>query len=122
MPRYNGGAEPLDLDPESLRGIDVRTKLLLTYNISPEQQEEYLNFMVNIFVPGLQRLGLVNSGVWHTAYGDYPARLLIFVADDRETMTKALGSKTWKDLETKLERFVKDYTRRVVPFQPGFQF
>ncbi len=107
---------------KSPRVIDVRTKLLLTYNILAEQQEEYLNFMMNNFIPGLQRLGLVNSGVWHTAYGDYPARLIIFVADDQDTMDKALGSKSWKDLETKLERFVKDYTRRVVPFQPGFQF
>jgi hypothetical protein len=85
-------------------------------------QEEYMNFMVNIFVPTLQRIGLVNAGVWYTVYGDYPQRLLVFVADDRETMRRALESKTWKDLETKLERLITDYTRRVVPFQPGFQF
>ncbi len=102
--------------------LDLRRKLLLSFNIIPEHQEEYLNFMVNVFVPTLQRIGLVNAGVWHTAYGDYPARLIVFVAEDQETMEQALVSKTWKDAEVKLERYVRDYTRRVVAFQPGFQF
>ena len=100
----------------------VRSKLLLTYNIRPEHQEEYLNFMVNVFVPSLQRMGLSNAGVWHTAYGDYPARLIVFVAEDKDTMEQALAGKTWKDLEAKLERYVADYSRNVAPFQPGFQF
>jgi hypothetical protein len=100
----------------------LRSKLLLTYNIIPEHQEEYMNFMVNVFVPSLQRIGLSNAGVWHTAYGDYPARLIVFVSDDQETMEEALKDKTWHDLETKLGKYVKDYARNVVPFQPGFQF
>ena len=93
----------------------------MTYNILPEHQEEYLNFMVNVFVPSLQRLGLANAGVWHTAYGNYPSRLMVFVAEDKEAMEQALGSKTWKDLEQKLEKYVTDYSRNIVPFQPGFQ-
>lgn len=105
-----------------LARLDLRRKLLLSYNIIPEHQEEYLNFMVNVFVPTLQRVGLVNAGVWHTAYGDYPARLIVFVAEDQETMEQALVSKTWKDAEVKLGRYVRDYARRVVPFEPGFQF
>ncbi|MDE3088582.1 MAG: hypothetical protein KGJ80_04270 [Chloroflexota bacterium] len=100
----------------------MRSKLLLTYNILPEHQEEYFNFMVNIFVPTLQRMGLANAGVWHTAYGEHPARLLIFVAEDREAMEHALGSKAWKDMEKRLGGYVRDYARRVVAFQPGFQF
>ena len=100
----------------------MRRKLLLTFNIVPEQQEEYLNFMVNVFVPTLQRNGLSNAGVWHTAYGNYPSRLIIFVSDDEATMEKALAGKMWKDLEARLKQYVKDYTSRVVAFQPGFQF
>lgn len=81
-----------------------------------------MNFMVNVLVPSLQRVGLTNAGVWHTAYGDYPARLIVFVADDQETMEEALKDKMWRDLEAKLGKYVKDYSRSVVPFQPGFQF
>jgi hypothetical protein len=96
--------------------------MLMTYNVVPEHQEEYLNFMMNTFVPTLQRMGLANAGVWHTAHGDYPTRLIAFVADDRETMDRAIEGKTWQDLESRLEQYVSDYSRRIVPFQPGFQF
>ncbi len=100
----------------------MRRKMLLSYNVVPDRQDEYLNLMVNVFVPTLQRLGLANAGVWHTAYGDYPTRLIIFVSDDEAAMEKALAGKTWKDLEARLKQYVGDYTRRVVAFQPGFQF
>ncbi len=100
----------------------MRSKLLLTYNIRLETQEEYMRFMVNILVPTLQRVGLANTGVWHTMYGNYPMRLITFVAENEETMRTALESKVWIELEEKLKGFVEDYTRRVVPYDPGFQF
>ncbi len=99
----------------------MRSKMLLTYNIPPEHQEEYMQFMVNIFVPTLQRIGLENMGVWHTAYGNYPIRLLVFVAEAQE-MKAALAGDTWKQMEARLKEYVTDYARRIVPFEPGFQF
>jgi hypothetical protein len=100
----------------------LRLKMLLAYNIVPEHQDEYLNFMMNTFVPTIQRMGLTSAGVWHTVYGDYPGRLLVFVSDDEATMEEILAGKTWRDLEARMKQFVNDYSRRVVPFQPGFQF
>jgi hypothetical protein len=62
----------------------VRQKMLLTYNILPPHQQEYMEFMMSTFVPTLQRLGLENQGVWHTAYGNYPMRLIIFAASEED--------------------------------------
>ncbi len=98
-----------------------RSTLLLTYNIIPLMQEDYMRFMVNVFMPMLQNIGLMRVGVWHTAYGDYPMRLLSFVAE-HEVMERALASETWSDMEGKLKTFVEDYQMRVVPFRDGFQF
>lgn len=99
----------------------MRLTMLLTYNILPELQEEYMQFMMNVFMPTMQNLGLENAGVWHTAYGDYPARLLVFIAEER-VMQNALQDKRWQTLEARLKEYVTDYTRRVVPYEPGFQF
>lgn len=96
--------------------------MLLTYNIVPERQEIYLRFMLNEFIPTLQSLGLENAGVWHTAYGNYPMRLLVFVAEDSDAMARAMASDLWEEMEEKLKTLVTDYTRRIVPFDPGFQF
>ena len=99
----------------------MRSKILLTYNINPPAQEGYMQFMMNVFIPTLQRLGLENVGVWHTAYGNYPSRLLAFVADEKE-MGAALDDDRWKQVETRLKQYVTDYARRIVPYEPGFQF
>jgi len=99
----------------------VRSKMLLTYNLVPAAQDEYMQFMMNVFVPMLQRLGLENVGVWHTAYGDYPTRLLAFVAEDA-AMRAALADTRWQTVEARLKQYVTDYTCRIVPNEPGFQF
>ncbi len=99
----------------------MRSKMLLSYNILPQHQEGYMQFMVNTFVPALQKIGLENMGVWHTAYGNYPIRLLAFVAEEKE-MKKAVAGEDWKQLEAQLKEYVSDYTCRIVPYEPGFQF
>jgi hypothetical protein len=101
--------------------LAVRSKLLLTYNISLQHQEEYLQFMVKVFVPTLQKIGLENAGVWHTLYGNYPIRLLAFVAEEKD-MKEAMAGDSWKQIEARLKGYVTDYLCRVVPFEPGFQF
>jgi hypothetical protein len=99
----------------------VRSKMLLTYNIVPHVQDEYMQFMMNVFMPVMERLGLENAGVWHTAYGNYPMRLLAFVAEE-ETLRAALADARWHNAEARLKQYVTDYTCRIVPDQSGFQF
>jgi len=99
----------------------VRSTMLLTYNIQPQAQEAYMQFMINVFMPMAQSLGLDNAGVWHTAYGDYPARLLVFVAEE-SVMQNVLKDERWQNIEARLKEYTTDYTRRIVPYVPGFQF
>lgn len=78
--------------------------------------------MLNQFIPALQNIGLINIGVWHTAFGAYPIRLLVFVAEDEGTLDRALESDVWQGMEQELQPMITDYSRRVVPYDPGFQF
>lgn len=97
-------------------------KLLLTYDPDPTRQDEYYQFVLGEFVPGLQELGLPMSEVWHTAYGDYPLRLIAFVAEDRATLRHILATPTFRDYERRLLQFVTNYDRRVVALTDRFQF
>lgn len=97
-------------------------KLLLEYDIAPEVQETYYRFVTNEFVPQVNRIGLELAEVWETVYGDYPRRLIVFVAEDQDTCHQALGSEKFQRLERKLLRFVKNYSRRMVPYKGQFQF
>ena len=102
--------------------IVPRYKLLVSYDINPGDVGTYYQFVLGEFVPAVQTMGLYMLEAWHTAYGPYPIRLAGFVAEDMETIREALVSETWRKLETKLLKFVSNYTRRVVRFREGFQF
>ena len=63
------------------------------------------------------------SGAWHTAYGNYPMRLVEFISEDRETLERALASVQWEQLESRLQSFVINYSYKTVPLKDNlFQF
>jgi len=98
-------------------------KLLLTYDIRADIQDRYFQFMLGEMVPTLQAQGLVMNGAWHTAYGEYPMRLVEFIAEDRNELEAILASEVWEKLEGRLRLYVQNYTRRVVPLRENnFQF
>ena len=99
----------------------MRSKMLLAYNVLPQHQDEYMQFMMQVFVPTLQRIGLENEGIWHTAWGNYPIRLLAFVAEEHD-MREAIKTDAWSQVEARLKGYVSDYSCRIVPYQAGFQF
>jgi hypothetical protein len=78
--------------------------------------------MLGEFVPALESLGLTMVETWHTAYGDYPLRLTGFVAPDAKTMETVLESEAFTQLEARLQDFVENYHRRVVPADRRFKF
>lgn len=102
--------------------LDDYMKVLLTYDIIPETQETYYQFMLGELVPAVQQLGLGMSEAWHTAVGNYPIRLVAFVGESRELVDKAIASEQWEELETRLQQYVTNYKRRIVPLRKRFQF
>lgn len=100
----------------------MEVKLLLVYNIKPRREAEYYRYVMGEFLPTLQNLGLYMTEGWHTAYGDYPVRLIVFQADNQTEMEKILTSSDWKAAKEKLAKFVRDYEERVVPAKNVFQF
>jgi len=101
---------------------DPRVKLLISYDVLPENQQACYEFIVRQLIPKLQAMGLVMTEAWHTAYGDYPLRMAAFVAPDRETMTNALSSREWAELEKRFGQFATNLHWKVVPYKDGFQF
>lgn len=97
-------------------------KLLLTYEVSQEHMQEYYRFMLGRYVPMVQALGLEMSDAWHTAYGDFPNRLVGFVSRDKQTILDILENETWQALNDELQRFVSEFQYKIVPYREGFQF
>lgn len=102
--------------------IIPRYKLLVTYDIKPREDNSYFQFVLNVFVPRLQGMGLFMWRAYHTAYGNYPLRQLEFLAEDIDTVRKAMESEEFRSLVEKLHGYVDNYNTKIVAFRDGFQF
>jgi hypothetical protein len=100
----------------------MKKKLIITYDPVSEQREEYFHYLLGEFVPTLEQMGLKMCEAWHTAYGEYPLRLTAFVAQDDLDLDELLATESFQQLEARLQKFVINYHRRLVPHDHGFQF
>ena len=100
----------------------MEMKLLVVYNIRPNREAEYYRYILGEFLPKLQNLGMVMSEGWHTAYGDYPARLLVFRTQENTSIQMVMKSTVWQDGKETLLKLVTDYEERLVEARSSFQF
>ena len=96
-------------------------KLLLSWDIKPGRDQDYFEFMVREFAPGITRLGLTPTEAWLAVYGECPQILVEGVAHDIATIREMLDSDDWAELHTKLLGFVDNYKQRIVHASAGFQ-
>lgn len=97
-------------------------KVLMTWDISPDREQEYFEFVIGEFVPGVQRLGLQPIEAWATIYGNHPQIQVGLIAEDASYARRALSSPEWLRLSEQLFTFVRNYSHKVVPARGGFQF
>lgn len=96
-------------------------KLLLSWDIKPGRDQEYFEFMVREFAPGITKLGLQPTEAWFAVYGDCPQILMESIANDLDAMRGMLASTEWSTLYGKLLTYVDNYKQKIVRASEGFQ-
>ncbi|MBN2048513.1 MAG: hypothetical protein JW750_11780 [Anaerolineaceae bacterium] len=97
-------------------------KLIMTWDIQPEREREYFEFVIREFLPGVQNLGLELTDAWATVYGDRPQIQVGAISDSIDIVRGVLRSEEWDELESKLLDYVVNYHHKVVNQRKGFQF
>ena len=100
----------------------MTVKVLMTWDIDVGRDQEYFEFVIGEFVPGVQRLGLQPAEAWATVYGSYPQIQVGLLASDEEQARRVLDSDDWNVLQDRLFDYVKNFSYKVVPARGGFQF
>ena len=100
----------------------MTVKVLMTWDISPEHEQEYFEFVIGEWIPGIQRLGLETVEAWATIYGNYPQIQVAMLAPDLPDAQRVLNSTDWTALRSKLFNYVRNYNFKVVDARSGFQF
>jgi hypothetical protein len=107
---------------EDRQVIIPRYKMIVSYDIRLSHQDEYYQFVLGELVPRLQEMGVFMTEAWHTAFGEYPMRMVTFVVEEYQTLDELFDSPEWTQLEAELLHFVENYSLRVLRYRSGFQF
>ena len=100
----------------------MSVKLVMTWDIAPDHEQDYFEFVIGEFIPGVQRLGFQPVEAWATMYGDYPQIQVGMLADDLPVAQRILRSDGWNQLKDKLSPLVSNFSFKIVPARNGFQF
>lgn len=93
----------------------------MRWDIQPEQEAEYSDFVANEFIPRINKLGLVEIQAWYTVYGDCEQILVSGVTQTMDQMNYILGSDEWERLKERLDDLVDNFNIKVIPANAGFQ-
>ena len=94
----------------------------MTWDIDPEHEQEYFEFVVREFLPQVQKLGFQLSDAWVTVYGERPQIMVGAILPSVEQIQLVVNSSQWSVLLDKLLGFVTNYRSKIVPASGGFQF
>ncbi len=99
----------------------MAVKLIMTWDILPGKEQDYFEFVVRDFIPGIQRMGLEPSDAWYTMYGDQPQILAAVQSSNMNNLQSVLDSQEWQSLTNQLLDYIEDFNYKVVPARAGFQ-
>ncbi len=100
----------------------MNVKVIMSWDIIQGREQEYFEFVVRSFMPGVQKLGLALSDAWVTIYGEHPQILVGAVVPGLERARSIINSEEWVRLNDHLQDFVTNYELKLAPLQGGFQF
>jgi len=99
----------------------MTVKLLLTWDILPNLEQEYFEFVISDFLPEIKQLGIRPADIWYTMYGDQPQIMVAAKTQSQASLNVVMASKEWQLLLENLSKFVKNFSYKVIPAQTGFQ-
>ena len=97
-------------------------KLIMSWDITPEQEQEYFEFVIREFLPGVQKMGFELSDAWATVYGEEPQIMVTAVLPDSTNARLLLLSDEWVSLHNRLMDYVENYNQKLVTARGGFQY
>jgi len=99
----------------------MTVKLLMTWDILPNLEQEYFEFVIGDFLPEIKQLGIRPADIWYTMYGDQPQIMMAANTQSQASLNIVMASKEWLLLLENLLKFVENFSYKVIPAQTGFQ-
>ena len=99
----------------------MTVKLLMTWDILPNREQEYFEYVISDFIPEIKGLGISPVDLWYTLYGNQPQILVAAKTQSQAALNVAMASKEWQRLVENLLQFVDNFSYKVISDRTGFQ-
>ena len=99
----------------------MTVKLIMTWDILPNLEQEYFEFVISDFLPEIKQLGIRPVDIWYTLHGDQPQIMVAVKTQSQASLNVVMASKEWLLLLENLLKFVENFSYKVIPAQTGFQ-
>ena len=99
----------------------MTVKLLMTWDILPNLEQEYFEFVISDFLPETKQLGIRPVDIWYTLYGDQPQIMVAAKTQSQASLNIVMASREWLLLLENLMKFVENFSYKVIPAQTGFR-
>jgi hypothetical protein len=57
--------------------MNVSVKLLMNWDIKPGRDQDYFEFVVREWMPGVTKLGIVTVAAWYTVYSPWAIPMVL---------------------------------------------
>jgi hypothetical protein len=92
----------------------MTVKLMHYWTIIPSQADQYADFIVNEFIPGINGLGIHTVAGWSVLVGSYSEVIVETVCNDLDQLEMALKSTEYRRLKSDLLNYIKHYKTKVL--------
>ncbi len=96
-------------------------KVIMTWDIQENKEQEYIEFAVTELSPTLSSLGLQISEVWYTIVGNGPEMVVSGLMPTKEEAQQLLGSSEWAHIQYRLGDYVENVKIKIVQPSGPFQ-
>jgi len=84
------------------------------WTVNPRKRDNYEKFIINQFIPGVNRLNMHTVAAWSVMVGAYSDFILETVSKDLDLLEEALLSEKYLSLMAKLQHNVTNYKTKVL--------
>ena len=89
-------------------------KLNHYWTVIHDRRNEYEKFIINKFIPKINKLGLHTVAGWSVLVGGYSEIVFECVSNDLDQLEKALQHPNYKEMKARLFNYVKNYKTKVL--------
>jgi len=89
-------------------------KLNHYWTVIHDRRNEYEKFIINKFIPKINKLGLHTVAGWSVLVGGYSEIVFECVSNDLDQLEKALQHPNYKEMKARLLNYVKNYKTKVL--------